>query len=115
MKANFERIFTKARERGIELKIDLIGERPCMGNVDISEIERLTSICRPIIEDTANVNVVTKSSSTDCNIPLSLGIPALCIGVYRGGRSHTREEWVEKASLPTGLEIGIKVALEVIR
>ena len=49
-----------------------------------------------------------KSSSTDCNIPLSLGIPALCIGVWTGGGAHTREEWIEKNSLPYGLEVGIK-------
>lgn len=35
-------------------------------------------------------------------------IPALCIGVYVGGGAHTREEWVEKASLTQGLEVAIK-------
>jgi di/tripeptidase len=54
--------------------------------------------------------VITKSASTDCNIPLSMGIPAICMGVFFGGGSHTREEWIEKKSLPKGLEAALRVA-----
>lgn len=115
MKARFEGIFADAKARGLDLKIDLIGERPCMGKVDISKIDELTRIWTKIIEETANVKTRTHSSSTDCNIPLSLGIPALCIGVYKGGGWHTREEWIEKESLPIGLEAGIKVIEAIIK
>jgi tripeptide aminopeptidase len=44
-------------------------------------------------------------SSTDANIPLSLGIPAISIG--GGGKasgSHTLDEWYD----PTGRELGLK-------
>ena len=55
-------------------------------------------------------NAVTcKSASTDCNIPLSMGIPAICMGVFRGKGAHTREEWIEKASLKEGLEIALNL------
>ena len=111
MKANFEGIFERARKREIELKVSLIGERPCMGKVDLDAIERLRSICADIIMEVTGIEKVgTHSSSTDCNIPLSLGIPAICMGVYVGGEAHTREEWVNKDSLPVGLEVGINVA-----
>ena len=44
-------------------------------------------------------------SSTDANIPLSLGIPAVAIGGGgRGGGSHTLDEWFD----PTGREVGLK-------
>ena len=115
MKAHFERIFNAAKERGIDLSVTLIGERPCMGNVDISKIDELKDICAKAIKETANVNISTHSSSTDCNIPLSLGIPALCIGVYEGGGAHTREEWIKKDSLPVGLEIGIKAIESILK
>lgn len=114
MKAHFERIFSEAKAQGLEMSISLVGDRPCMGKIDLSKIEELTAICREITEQTVNIEVGTHSSSTDCNIPLSLGIPALCIGVYNGGGAHTREEWVEKASLPIGLEVGIKVIENII-
>ena len=86
-----------------------------MGKVDTAKIERLAEICTGVIEETVGVEVTRHSSSTDCNIPLSMGIPSLCIGVYNGGGSHTREEWIEKASLPVGLEVGMKVITEVVK
>lgn len=114
MKSRFEHIFNGARARRLEISVTPIGERPCMGKVDLSKIDELTRICREIIEDTVKETVTTRSSSTDCNIPLSLGIPALCIGVYNGGGSHTREEWIEKKTFHLGLEIGIRVAQTLI-
>jgi acetylornithine deacetylase/succinyl-diaminopimelate desuccinylase-like protein len=114
MKERFERVFDNARERGIELVITQVGDRPCMGKVDKSEIARLADRCAEIIEDITGNKVGRSSSSTDCNIPLSLGIPAICVGVYRGGGAHTREEWIEKASLPIGLEVGIRIIEKMI-
>ena len=44
-------------------------------------------------------------SSTDANIPLSLGIPAVAIGGGgSGGASHTLLEWYD----PSGRELGLK-------
>jgi tripeptide aminopeptidase len=44
-------------------------------------------------------------SSTDANIPLSLGIPAVSLGGGgRGGGSHTLAEWYD----PSGRELGLK-------
>ena len=113
MKAKFEDIFERAKERCLDIKVTLLGERPCMGKVDLAKIEELLSICSRITKEVVGVDVKTHSGSTDCNIPLSLGIPALCIGVWNGGGAHTREEWIEKASIPVGLEVGIK-AIEAI-
>ena len=113
MQAQFARIFDGARARGLSLSVKRLGERPCMGGVDGAKIAALREKCTEIIEGTVGVAVHTRSSSTDCNIPLSLGVPAICIGVYRGGGMHTREEWIEKDSLPLGLSIGVQVALRL--
>jgi di/tripeptidase len=74
------------------------------------KIAALVERMRPVIADVIGMPVTTKSASTDCNIPLSLGIPALCMGVYFGGGSHTREEWIRKDSLAFGLEAAIRTA-----
>ena len=52
------------------------------------------------------------SGSTDCNIPLSMGIPAICFGVYLGGGQHTREEYVRIDSLETGLCAAMEMICE---
>jgi tripeptide aminopeptidase len=45
------------------------------------------------------------AASTDANVPLSLGIPAICIGAGgSGGRAHTEEEWYDSAGRQVGLE-----------
>ncbi|MGH9686196.1 MAG: M20/M25/M40 family metallo-hydrolase [Candidatus Acidiferrales bacterium] len=47
----------------------------------------------------------TERSSTDANIPLSLGIPAVALGGGgTGGGAHTPDEWYD----PAGRELGLK-------
>lgn len=112
MQNKFETIFENARTDGVIVNVQKIGDRPC-SDIDKEKIDNLKNIIVPIIEKEINREVVFKTSSTDCNIPLSMGIPALCIGSYYGGGAHTREEWIEKDSLPTGLAVAIKVALKI--
>ena len=52
-----------------------------------------------------------RSGSTDCNIPLSMGIPSLSLGCYRGNGAHTREEYVEISSLHAGLRYAFDLIL----
>ena len=110
MQKEFARIFEEARSEKVQVGVTLVGDRPC-GNIDRKKTEDMKQTVLPIIEDVIKEPVTFCGSSTDCNIPLSLGIAAICIGVRSGGGDHTREEWVEKASLVPGLEIGIRAAI----
>ena len=109
MKDAFMRIFDEARTADVAVQVTPIGERPCMGDVDTVALDALIALCKAIATEVMGAVPNEIASSTDCNIPLSLGIPSVCIGVYAGGGMHTREEWVEKASLAKGLEIAVRV------
>ena len=109
MKEKFLSIFDEARTDEVRVNVTLVGERPCARGVDEAEVQRLCTLCAEIMSDVYGGQTIFKSGSTDCNVPLSLGIPAICISAYRGGGAHTREEWVYKSSLPEGLEIAIRV------
>ena len=113
MQAAFTRIFENASKGEVSVKVKTIGERPCAKGVDPAEIDRLRRISFEAVKDAIGKEPVFRSSSTDCNIPLSLGIPSICVGVYDGGGQHTREEWVRKESLIPGLEIAIRMAQEL--
>ena len=113
MEAEFERIFDEARCDGVSVSAERVGERPCMGEVDPVAQAELENICARITEEVRGVPVVFKASSTDANIPHSLGIPALAVAVVEGGGLHTRDEWMYKPSLVDGLEICIKISAEV--
>jgi acetylornithine deacetylase/succinyl-diaminopimelate desuccinylase-like protein len=97
------------REGRIEADPRVIGERPC-GE---------TSMDAPILKTTAAVvqafglKPSYSVSSTDGNIPMSMGIPALTIG--RGGpgaRSHSPDEWTDVA--PAGVAQSAEVVLAVV-
>lgn len=110
MQKEFQRIFQEIQNEKVQVNVKMVGDRPCM-NIDPEEVEKLKGIAIPIIEDVIGKPVRCVSSSTDCNVPLSIGVPALCVGTNIHVGSHTREEWLDKASLIPGLEIGIKVAM----
>ncbi|MHB1223513.1 MAG: M20/M25/M40 family metallo-hydrolase, partial [Gemmatimonadaceae bacterium] len=43
-------------------------------------------------------------ASTDANVPIGLGVPALAIGAGgRGGGAHTINEWYDNADGPVGV------------
>lgn len=108
MQTKFEAIFEAARSPKVQVNIKKVGDRPC-SNTEREKIDALKRIAVPIIEEVIGGPVSFTSSSTDCNIPLSMGIPALCVGVNIHAGTHTREEWVDKASLIPGLEIAIRL------
>jgi len=112
MQKEFETVFREAQTEKVQVLVTKIGDRPCQ-DIAPQKIEDLKAIILPVLEKVTGQTILCKSSSTDCNIPLSMGIPTLCMGVYRGGGSHTREEWVEKHSLVTGLEAAMQVLLEL--
>ena len=108
MQEKFERIFAEAKNERIKLNIRKVGDRPC-SIVPDEEIGVLKALVVPVIEAEIGKNVRFTSSSTDCNIPLSLGVPAICIGTNTHAGIHTREEWVDKESIVKGLRIAIAI------
>ena len=115
MRRAFEGVVEKYRGRARGLSVELVGSRPSTGDVDAGEQEALAAQVADIVETVTGVRPRRKPGSTDCNIPLSLGVPAVCVGGYRGGGAHTREEWVELDSLPAGMEIVLRVVLSQFR
>lgn len=114
MQARFAEIFEAARTEGVTVNVKRVGDRPCMGEVDAEKLEALIDLAASVVEEVTGERSTFHSSSTDCNIPLSLGIPAIACGVYVGGGMHTREEWVLKSSMKPGFEVGIKTALKLV-
>lgn len=114
MQERFFEIFDSVRAMGAEVNVTVVGERPSARGVDKSEIDRLRSLISTAMKKVIGEESTCSSASTDCNIPLSLGVPAICFGVYHGGGAHTRSEWLRKDSLPLGLEIALEVTLDLI-
>ena len=112
MERAFAEIFAAAQSEGAEIRVTRVGERPC-GAADDAAIDTLKAAVLPVIETVTGEPVLCRSASTDCNIPLSLGIPALCVGITRHSGIHTRQETLDKRCLDAGLEIALRLALSL--
>lgn len=98
-------------EGNCEIITELLGVRPGSGSIDQEMLNDYTRLSARIIREYSGREAEIAASSTDANIPLSLGIPANTIGTVTGAKYHTREEWVDLDSLPTGMKIVIRLML----
>jgi len=110
--AGIEEENAAARERGmlrttgakLEAKFKSLGERPAG---ELPENSFLLEAVRAV-DHQLDHRSRTERSSTDANIPLSLGVPAVSIGAGgRGGGAHSLSEWYD----PEGREFGLKRVL----
>ncbi len=113
MKAFFERRIEEAKkDREANIAVETIGIRPCGNLADASVLEEMVQRTKNICEKHSGLTCRLTSGSTDANLPMSLGIPAICVGTYMGGGMHTREEYLEIDSIPVGLDITAEVILD---
>ncbi|MBR2871620.1 MAG: peptidase, partial [Clostridia bacterium] len=85
-----------------KITVTLLGERPCEKDVDYKKLQQMSKDIVEICQKHTGLECHQKSGSTDANIPMSLGVPAVCVGSYKGGGAHTREEWIDITSLKAG-------------
>ena len=104
-----ENVTRSISEGQIELEMTLVGDRP---SGQTSESANIVKFAVAAFE-AFGIRPTFRISSTDSNVPISLGIPAITIG--RGGlsgRSHSLDEWVDIEREPTVR--GIQVVLTTI-
>lgn len=116
MKAFFEKeIESMQKSCNAKISVESIGIRPCGHNVDQELLEKLIKRAVDICQKHSGLPCKRTSGSTDANIPMSMGIPAICVGTYEGGGVHTREEYLDTHSIPVGLKITAELILEYFR
>ena len=90
----------QAQEKtGVQYTLESIGNRPAG---EIPAGHPLVQLTLDILQ-ALNVPATLEIGSTDANVPLSRGYPAICIGLTRGGFPHTPRETIEIEPLKLGL------------
>jgi di/tripeptidase len=51
--------------------------------------------------------------STDANVPLSRGFPAVCVGLTTGGGAHTMTEFINISPIAKGLALLVGIVRRV--
>lgn len=105
MRGAFEAAARAAVAPGVALELELIGERPANPAEPPRGQEALAAAGDEAILALGGVQPHRQLSSTDANIPLSLGVAAHTLGAVSGALLHTRDEWIDKASLTPGLAL----------
>ena len=105
MKVRFQEELDRTAVDGVTVEAVCVGERPCGDGVDAARQAALAETCRRVLQKYADQEIPDASASTDANIPLSMGIPAVCVGTISGGGLHTEEEYIEEDSIRYGWQI----------
>lgn len=89
-----------AAASAIRVRAEVIGDRPAGAlPVDAPLVRTVLDALRAL-----GVEPVLDASSTDANVPLAAGIPAVCIGLTRGGHAHREDEYIEVAPIGRGMQ-----------
>lgn len=91
----------KYQRRGGKVTVETIGDRP---PGEIPADHPLVQAAAEALRQAGYIGTPDlRISSTDANVPLHQGIPAVCIGVTEGGNAHRLGEWIKTAPLTQGI------------
>lgn len=89
-------------------EVAMIGDRPCGSTPEHHPLVRVACAITRAIGRTPEL----VTASTDANVPISLGIPAIAIGAGgRGGGVHTPAEWYDNTDGPLGLARALAIVV----
>jgi acetylornithine deacetylase/succinyl-diaminopimelate desuccinylase-like protein len=92
----------------LSVAIDVIGDRPCGETPADHPLVSLAMEATRCIEREPELTV----ASTDANVPISRGIPAIAIGAGgRGGDAHSPAEWFDNAEGPLGIGRALTIVM----
>lgn len=87
------------RRPEMDFEVEVVGDRP-VGAIRVSH--PIVQLARTVLES-INVHPVFESGSTDANVLLAAGLPAITVGVTNGGNAHRLDEYIETAPILDGL------------
>jgi acetylornithine deacetylase/succinyl-diaminopimelate desuccinylase-like protein len=108
-----ETLVQQANRSGVEVTGELIGQRP------VGALPRHHPLVRLAVNslEAVGVSPCLNIGSTDANVPLSEGLPAVCLGLTTGNGAHTQNEYINTRPLAQGLRqvIGVLEGLSMER
>lgn len=93
---------------GVSVQVEVVGDRPAGSQpADLPLVQIADASLHEL-----GINVRHEPGSTDANVPIARGIPAVCIGVTTGGYAHRTDEYINIGPIPTGFAYLITVILQ---
>lgn len=106
--SGIDAVINQAAPNGVRVEVEVVGDRPAgstpqdhpLVQIGIDGLKEL------------GLEPNLRPGSTDANIPISRGIPAICIGLTTGKGVHTEAEYIDLDPIPGGFAYVIAVILE---
>lgn len=103
-----EAVVAAHQEPVAPLRIEVIGDRP--PGVIAAEHGLVQVAVRAL--NRRGLAATLDSGSTDANLPLSRGLPCVCIGLTTGANAHRPDEYIDTAPLAQGLPVLVDTVLQ---
>jgi acetylornithine deacetylase/succinyl-diaminopimelate desuccinylase-like protein len=95
-----EALVKRAGRPGLQVTAQIIGQRPAG---EISDRHPLVQLAVSSLQE-LGLSAYLNVGSTDANVPLSRGLPAICLGMTVGTGAHTLAETIQVPPIATGLQ-----------
>jgi tripeptide aminopeptidase len=95
-----QQIVHSVQKPGVMIELETIGQRP---SGELAAEHRLVKLAQECLRS-LGVEARLSIGSTDANLPLSLGYPAITVGLTTGGKAHSVYEYINIAPLEKGVE-----------
>ena len=95
-----EKLIHNANRSNVSVEAEVSGQRPAG---EMGAHHPLVKLAKECLRD-QGLDAVLTTGSTDANIPLSKGYPAIVLGVSTGGGAHTTQEYINTAPVEKGME-----------
>ena len=92
----------------LQTEIEVLGERPAGERSQSDPLVQLAAEALTWL----GIEPKYEASSTDANVPISLNIPAVCIGITQVEQAHTLEEFVHVQPIGNGLAQLVRLCIE---
>lgn len=104
-----EELVQQAKRSDVQVSAEIIGQRPPGEIPPEHPLVQLAVACLEELGIPPRLNI----GSTDANIPLSRGLPAICLGLTHGSGSHTLAEAIQAAPLALGIQQLVNVVKSI--
>jgi di/tripeptidase len=96
-----------AERPDVQIQVTIVGDRPS------GAIAREHPLVQAAVAayESVGATISFQQSSTDANIPLSQGLPAICVGITDGGNAHRSDEFILPENLGRGMQALLLLAL----
>lgn len=95
-----EKLIHNASRHDVRVEAKVIGQRPAG---EMSPNHPLVKLAEECLRE-QDIEPILTTGSTDANIPLSKGYPAIVLGVSTGGGAHTVHEFISTGPVAQGME-----------